>query len=300
VHFRIAARAAATHTRAPLLERLLTRGAAPSVLEDWRTHAFRIIAPHGPEPPAVATAALGATETPARSVAVATPVHLVAGLSNVILPSEGLLELGNDEADALAADFDRVFGADGLWLVRVRGQLLCLLDAPLEAATSAPEEMLGQDIWTHQPRGVDAARLRRLMSEIEMWLFEQPVNEHRRARGAPVISSLWLWGIGPAGTPPPVQGWTAGEDPLFAGYGGETRYPGAARSGVVTIAHWPGTDAWRVAEQQWLEPSIADLKAGRLDRIELSAGQRCVRVNGANLRRFWRRARPWWETLDVH
>ena len=31
------------------------------------------------------------------------------------------------------------------------------------------------------PRGPDAVRVRRLMSEMEMWLFDHAVNESRRA-----------------------------------------------------------------------------------------------------------------------
>jgi hypothetical protein len=68
-------------------------------------------------------------------------------------------------------------------------------------------------------------------------------------------------------------------------------------SGVVTVPDWPGSPAWRDVEQNWLGPALADVRAGRLASIELSARRRCRRLNARALRRFWRRSRPWWETL---
>jgi len=59
----------------------------------------------------------------------------------------------------------------------------------------------------------------------------------------------------------------------------------------------PGTDAWRDAESRWLERSFADLRAGRIARLDLSAGDRCYSVRGRWNWRPWRRRRPWWEYL---
>jgi hypothetical protein len=167
-------------------------------------------------------------------------------------------------------------------------------------SSSAPEEILGRDIWGYLPSGPDSARVRALTSEIEMWLFEHAVNEKRKARSVPVISALWLWGGGSTDVLlPTVHGWTAGDDPLFMAFGARSEYPGAAESGVVVIADSPGTPGWRLAEQRWLEPVNADLRSGRLKRLDLSAGNRSFSVSAHGTRRFWRRARPWWEYFPV-
>jgi hypothetical protein len=144
------------------------------------------------------------------------------------------------------------------------------------------------------------------MSEIEMWLFEHAVNQTRIAVSAPPINGLWLWGAGPTlATLPPVAGWTAGEDPLFEGLGArpdpferkdEGRSAGAD-SGVVVIAAEPGTSAWRDMESRWLGGSAADLRSGRISRLDLSAGKRCFSVSGRWDWRPWRRPRPWWESF---
>jgi hypothetical protein len=303
VYIRIAARGSAPYMRAPSLERWLGRADAKACAPDWRRQAFHLIAPESVQIPAVATAAWHASAAPGRGAwaFVATPVHLVAGMSTVSLPSDGILELEQGEADALAADFNRVWSGDGVRVHRGRGSLLlCVFDAPLEVATAVPEEAAGRDIGSALPRGADAARVRKLMSEIEMWLFEHAVNEYRRARSVAAITGLWLWGGGATDAAlPAVHGWTAGNDPLFAAFAPQPRYPGAARPGVVVITEWPGTPAWRCAEESWLAPALADLKSGRLRRIDLSIGKRCFSVSARGLRRFWRKTRPWWDTLGV-
>ena len=301
VYFRIAARGAHPHTRAPSLERVLARADGPTDVTDWRAQAFRLIAPEGARVPAVATSALasGASRVAGSWLCLATPVHLLAGMTSVGMAADGLLEIEPGEADALAADFNQVFAGGGVRLERGRDALLlCRFDAPLRVTTSAPEEAAGHDLWAYLPRGDDAARLRSLSSEIEMWLFDHEVNRRRRDARQPDINALWLWGEGAAeAVQPLVNGWTAGDDPLFGSFAPTARYPGASSSGVVVLSDWPGSPAWQDVEAAWLAPALADLRAGRLASIEFSAGRRCLRLNARALRRFWRRARPWWETL---
>jgi len=64
-------------------------------------------------------------------VCVATPVHYIAEMSNVRLPQDGMLALSMASAEALAADFNRVWQGSGisLWAAR-SAQLLCTFDRP--------------------------------------------------------------------------------------------------------------------------------------------------------------------------
>jgi hypothetical protein len=138
------------------------------------------------------------------------------------------------------------------------------------------------------------------MSEIEMWLFAHAVNDGRRARRAPPISGLWLWGGGASAVSlPPVQGWAAGADPLFAAFAGPARIAGNCGSGVAVITDWPGSAGWRQAERDWLAPAAGELRSGRLKRLHLSAGRRSFSVSARGLLRVWRRPRPWWESLGT-
>jgi len=136
------------------------------------------------------------------------------------------------------------------------------------------------------------------MSEIEMWLFEHAVNRARLAAALPAVSGLWLWGGGPAlNSLPQVDGWTAGDDPFFNALAAPSDSPRGEASGVVVIAAEPGTPEWSRAGARWLERSAAELRAGRIARLELSAGDRCVSVAARGRWRFWRRSRPWWESV---
>jgi hypothetical protein len=65
---------------------------------------------------------------------------------------------------------------------------------------------------------------------------------------------------------------------------------------VVVIGAEPGSADWQVAQSRWLEPSVADLRAGRIGRLELSSGNRCFSVGSGGRWRFLLR-RPWWESF---
>jgi hypothetical protein len=60
----------------------------------------------------------------------------------------------------------------------------------------------------------------------------------------------------------------------------------------------PGALGWRAMESRWLEPTLADLRRGRIARLELSAGEKRFVLSARWRRRFWRRAKPWWEYFE--
>jgi hypothetical protein len=297
-YFRFTRHGAVDRQRSPLLERLLARADGCTAVTDWRADAFRIIAPRMTSMPGVGAAALcaGVGAVDAASVFLATPVHYVAEMSSVRLPADGILSLRQADADALAVDFNRVWSDAGIRVLAGRSaDLFCLVDQALDVKTHDPEEVLDQRIENHLPTGTAAACLRQLMSEIEMWLFEHAVNRSRSANAAAAVNGLWLWGGGPALTSlPPVDGWTAGDDPFFTAFAAR-RESSSTASGVMVTAAGPGSAEWRDVESSWLERSLADLRSGRIARLDLSAGGRCFSVGARWNWRRWRRHRPWWE-----
>lgn len=299
-YLRFTANIAASPQRSLLLERLLARADASVPVTDWRADAFRVIASPGAPMPGVAAAPLYADfgAVPGASAFIATPVHYVAEMNNVRLPAAGVLSLSASEALVLAGDFDRLWHDAGIRLLAgSSGALYCVTDRPMPAITQDPQQIEGRHIEQHLPAGPAAPRLRRLMSEIEMWLFEHPVNRTRIADSAPAVSALWLWGCADVvSSLPPIDGWAAGDDPFFRAFGarpdsGEPQ-PG---SGVAVIRVVPGAAEWGGIESRWLERSVADLRCGRIARLELSAAERKFIVSARWRRRFWRRPRPWWE-----
>ncbi len=300
VYFRFAAHASDALDRAPLLEALLKRAPRTHSVLDWRADALRVISPGSGVMPSIAAIALQGMST-ARWACIATPLHWNAGMSSVSLPAEGIVSLDAEEAALLALDFNRMFGGEG---VRMRASaaavLVCEFDAFLDVITHDPETLVGRDLFALQAAGPDAVRLRRLMSEVELWLFDHAVNRARTARGSAQLNGLWFWGGGTTSVAiPPVHGWTAGRDPLFASFGDTREWPNVTKPGVIVTRAQPGTAEWRDVEQCWLEPAAAALKAGALTSLVLSAGERCCRIDKGFNARFWRRARPWWESFGV-
>jgi hypothetical protein len=300
-YFRFIHRSTVDPRRAPLLERLVAGADAPVAVTDWRADAFRVIAAPTASLPGVAAAALFAERgrVDAAAVFLATPVHYLAETSNVRLSADGILSLRRSEALALAVDFNRVWADSGVSLLTGQNaDLFCAFDRSIDAATQDPGDVRDRHIANYLPTGAAAPRLRRLMSEIEMWLFEHAVNRTRIAAAATQLTGLWLWGGGPSlNSLPAVNGWTAGHDPLFKAFAARPE-DAHAGSGVVVVSTEPGTDEWRAMEPRWLARSFADLRAGRIARLELSAGNRCFSITKRWNWRPWRRRRPWWESFE--
>ena len=203
----------------PLLERLLARADSQAHIGDWRRDAFALIAQMPDPPPAVAPAALLAALGPqdGRTAFLATPVHCTADMTSVHLDADGILPLDGAEAAELARDFNRVLGgAEFRLLASPTGKLFCITDRVIAAAAADPQNALARDIGGFLPTGSGAPALRALMSEIEMWLFDHPLNRARSAAGRAPVTGLWLWGGGALLTAlPPLSGWVAGADALF-------------------------------------------------------------------------------------
>jgi hypothetical protein len=282
------------------LERLLARADEAAAVvggaagPDWRAAAFRIIAPQTPMPSiaAVAYRAAGGPRA-AGCVFVATPVHYLAEMNNVRLANDGVLSLDAAEAAALALDFNREWRGAGVDLWASAQRLFCSFDAPIGAVTHDPAAARGLHLAEFLPAGTDAARLRRLMSEMEMWLFDHAVNRARRQ--APRVSSLWLWGGGePLSSLPAVEGGAAGGDVFFDAFP-----PAAGRDAdVMVAAATPNQAEWAEVEARWLLPTLAGLRRGRFEHLELSAGARRFVIGARWRRRFWRKAKPWWEYFE--
>ena len=291
-YFRFGRRREEEPQRLPLLEQLLARADGPAPVTDWRADAFRLIAATGEVMPGLGAAALFASQGKVKggAVFVATPVHYEAEMSNVRLAADGLLSSTLAEAAALALDFNRVWDDAAVRLVAAHsGRLFFVFDGPLAVSTQDPELAKGRHIEKYFPSGADAAKLRRLMSETEMWLFEHAINRTRTLEGQVTINGLWPWAGGEAlSSLPMTHGTAVGDDVFVEAFGRPTA---AASLGAVFISTGP-PDLFA------LQHSVAALRRGSIARIELSAGERSFIVTARAWRRFWRRAKPWWESVQ--
>jgi hypothetical protein len=303
-YFRFVVRDTARH-RSAFLEQLIARADHWVSVADWRADAFRVIAPQAACMPAVAAAVLyadrGAVDVGAGNAAwvcAATPVHYVAEMTNVRLAEDGMLALTPAGAETLASDFNRVWEGSGIHMTTARSaQLLCIFDRALDVVTRDPEDVLGRHIEQFLPTGADSGRLRQLISETEMWLFEHEANRARTELDLPAINGLWFWGGGaPLASLPVVQGWAAGDDLFFNVFNTprDDKFP----NGVIAAGCVPGSDQWQEVESRWLQPAAEKLRSRKIQRLQISAAGRCYTVTARGLRRFWRKRRPWWESFE--
>lgn len=85
----------------------------------------------------------------------------------------------------------------------------------------------GQDIRPWLPTGADAGWWRQVLNEIQMLLFEHPLNVAREASGLDIVNSVWLSGIGICPAP-----WSSAIDRLYAD---DLLSRGLARCGGISL-----------------------------------------------------------------
>ncbi len=308
---------------APGIGHLARFGTRAIPADGWRAWVARWLdlPRYGSEAPASIAAAALENAPAGRAVWLATPVHLITGLTSLHFDRRSILALAGGELEALAASFRETFRGSGLDLHPLEGGELLLSGTAVSAAvtTTEPARMPLIPVADALPAGQGAAALRRLGAEIEMWLHEHPVNEARARRGALSVATLWLWGGGVPAVfaPAPSREIAAaafGSDPYVRGLwrlaGGEMRpmpldwaamlgEPRAQRAlGVVEVAEllhanasWSLADAVAAIDRRLISPSLAALRRGGLERVVLLANDRSLTLRAVDRWRLWRRMR---------
>ncbi len=106
-------------------------------------------------------------------------------------------DLDAGESASLLSGLRAHFASDGIEFVETApGAWWAALADSQRLETSPPGAALGKPIVAHLPRGEDGARWRRWQSEMQMLLFEHPVNRTRERNGRPAVDFVWMWGGG--------------------------------------------------------------------------------------------------------
>ena len=126
----------------------------------------------------------------------AVPVHLALQRDSFSLAA--LLQLETNEIDALTATLNKHFALDApenkatfFWH---ETQWFLRLESNPNIQTHAPKLALNKDIDAFLPTGEGAIKWASFTNEIQMLLFEHPVNQAREAKNLPRINSIWCYG----------------------------------------------------------------------------------------------------------
>ena len=315
----------------PALELLLARGrrtdGEPCNLEAWLGRAFGAAGPSSAAPSVSAgalTALAHGLNPGTQQWLRADPVHLRADRDRLLLVPSQAFAMTAEEARALADALAPLLAghftlhplAPDQWCLRVEDENDFNSRNGIAVDAQPPIELAGVNIDPHLPPKPWLP----LLTEIQMALYEHPVNTAREKRGDPVINSLWLWGAGklPQAARGPWQSVGAGNAVAlgFARLAGmRHRAPGAGAVEWLGRApedgrHLLALDDLRgvhalgdldalarrlqALEANWFAPLLAALKAGRIGMLTVNApeaGASFETVRG-DLHRFWRRPRP--------
>lgn len=217
----------------------------------------------------------------------ADPAHVRADMTGARVLAIGELGLSHDDAQALLAPLRPLFGDLGFQLsapVPSRWYVALPADAK-PPAFSPPEDVLGDDLFSHLPDGPDGRRWRALLNEAQVILHNHPVNEARTAAGKPTVNSLCFWGAGrlPDHVRSPYTG-LASPDPELLSL--------AQLAGIANTPEGPQlldlrqARDWSAVEQRLL-PGLRELGADEM-LLDFADGTR-YSFKAAQRWRFWRR-----------
>lgn len=126
-----------------------------------------------------------------------TPVHWHVGTDHVSLPDPTHLHLSAQESHALFEAVKPLFETEGwemAWGAPTRWYAAHESLATLPSASL--DRVIGRNIDLWLPSSPQARLIRRLQNEVQMLLYQQPLNDHRVSQGALPVNSFWLSGCG--------------------------------------------------------------------------------------------------------
>lgn len=126
-----------------------------------------------------------------------TPCHWQIGIGQVIMADPEHLHLSDTESQQLLVAMQPFLQEDGLQVTwhsalrwHVQGALLTGL------ATASLDRVIGQNVQDWMPEQAAARPLQRLQSEMQMLLYNHPVNDARETRRQHTVNAFWLHGAG--------------------------------------------------------------------------------------------------------
>jgi len=242
------------------------------------------------------------------------PVHLEVVMGGLLLRPPGSLELSMSEARALITDINLYWRDEGLAIQALSSTRWYLhLPAAPNLHTTPLDQMDGEYLTPHLPRGADARHYLKLINEVQMLMHAHPVNLARENEGRPAVNGLWLWGGGNLADSKVERNAKTKLD-LVAGNDFElhalARQAGCAFSAppkklsemhatgraLVALTPFDGSMYGDIAahlaqlEQDWFHPLLQQLTWGRIRQVRLDLiGQQAVTLTPGQAWRFWQK-----------
>lgn len=122
------------------------------------------------------------------------PTHLRADRDRLLIAEAELLQLNTDEAKTIITAINQHFSGelklylleDDLWLLGIDLYLTDLVSYPII-------DIVGENIDDFLPQGKSRLALHKILNEIQMLLFNLPINQQRQDDGLMQVNSVWFW-----------------------------------------------------------------------------------------------------------
>lgn len=245
------------------------------------------------------------------------PVYLEVAMGGLLLQPPDSLQLSLPEASELIADINRHWRQEGLEIqaasevANPARWYLHLPEAP-NLHTTPLDQMHGEYLTPHLPRGADARHFLKLINEVQMLMHSHPVNIARENEGRLAVNGLWLWGGGALSdghlgrneqtTFDRVAADSFEASALALHTGCAFTTPPMAlsdlnESGRALVLLSPPDAAWdgdieaRLAqlEHDWFHPALQQVSRGRIRQLRLDLlGHQAVVLTPLQAWRFWR------------
>ncbi len=189
-----------------------------------------------------------------------TPVHWHVGADHVTLPDPENLHLSAQESHTLFEVVKPLFESEGWTLAWGAPTRWYAAHDTLDGlACASLDRVIGRNIDLWLPTTPQARLIRRLQNEVQMLLYQQPLNDKRVGLGALTVNSIWLSGCGRRQAEAPTDDVVLADD---------LREPALASDWPAWTAAWQALDdgvvAQALARQQQGEPVTLTLSGERI------------------------------------
>ncbi|MDI1308411.1 MAG: hypothetical protein PSV17_03120 [Methylotenera sp.] len=127
----------------------------------------------------------------------ADPVHFVMQRDCFSLSEPAPLLVDSAHAALMVASLNTHFAQDGLlFCIGKSGAWYLRVDKVAQITTTLPSVAMDKNVHHFMPQGVDSAKWKSILNEMQMLLHDHPANEERESTSELVVNSVWLSGGG--------------------------------------------------------------------------------------------------------
>ncbi|MDI1298063.1 hypothetical protein [Methylotenera sp.] len=253
----------------------------------------------------------------------ADPVHFVMQRDCFSLSEPAPLYVKPAHAVLMVASLNTHFAQDGLlFCIGKSGAWYLRADKAAQITTTLPSVAMDKNVHHFMPQGVDAAKWKSILNEVQMLLHDHPTNEARESSGELVVNSVWLSG---GGVMPTFKALQHNVELMFAN--------DVLNQGLATwakIAYQPvpinldeilqsTAQHVRLAlpqsnhsqtsqsntnyfDETWFAPLFTAFKSKQIEQLTLNLGfyEKClvVVIKPLDVYKFWRKAKPIMQYLE--